>query len=59
MAKQEKTLEKLSKQETFSRDDLLVIINEISMEVIIDSFARVLDVKEKLGFFRFIGIKIL
>lgn len=48
-----KKLEELAKQDTFSRHDLLTILDKMELKVSVESFARVLDLKEELGFNRY------
>lgn len=47
-----KSFEKLAKQKTYTREDLLVILEKISMRVNEASYSRVLDAKEALGYDR-------
>jgi len=46
----QKTLAKLAKQKTFSRADLLIIFNALELRVGVESFSRVLDLKQEIGF---------
>ena len=48
-----KTFEKYRKRKMFSRNDLLIILEELSRKVGIEGLSRVLDAKEALGFFRY------
>lgn len=55
MKKNTKTLKKLAKQTRFSRQDLLVILNEIEYKLDGSGASRLMDVKEDLGFQRYEG----
>lgn len=47
-----KDLSKFKKQKTFTRAELLEILSRLEFAVGVESFSRVLDVKEELGFDR-------
>jgi len=48
-----KTLKQLEKQKTYSREDVLTILSHISKKVSVESFNRILDVQEELGYGRY------
>jgi len=49
---EQKKVKELSKRKNFKREDVEFIFEYISGKVTIESFSRVLDVKEEFGFQR-------
>lgn len=47
-----KRLQRITKKKNLTRDDLEFVLDHIAGQVTIESFSRILDVKEELGFAR-------
>ncbi len=48
-----KSMKQLKNQKRFSREDLDLILEKVSFKVNVESYNRVLDIREELGFSRY------